>query len=108
MTDQLLPGTEADLVRVAQRNMEKRGAQIDLNSKVSSLEKSGGRVKARLSTPSGDVTVETSLALVSVGREPLTDGLNLSKIGVETDPKGFILTDQQMKTNVEGVYAIGD
>jgi dihydrolipoamide dehydrogenase len=108
MTDQLLPGTEQDLVRLVQRNLEKGGAQIHLKSKVDSLEKSGGRVKARISTPGGEVAVEASLALVSVGRMPYTGGLNLSKIGVETDEKGYVVTDQQMKTNVEGVYAIGD
>jgi dihydrolipoamide dehydrogenase len=108
LTDQLLPGTEPDLVRLPQRNLEKRGAQIYLKSKVLSLEKGDGKVKARVSTPSGEVVVEASLALVSVGRMPLTAGMNLSKIGVNTDAKGYVLTDAQMKTNVEGVYAIGD
>jgi len=110
MTDQLLPGTEQDLVRVVQRNLEKKGAQLHLKSKVISLEKDAksGRVKAKISTPTGDVAVDASLALVSVGRMPNTGGLNLSKIGVETDPKGYVITDQQMKTNIEGVYAIGD
>jgi dihydrolipoamide dehydrogenase len=110
LTDQLLPGTEPDLVRLVQRNLEKRGAKIHLRSKVISLEKDagGGGVKAKVSTPEGDVTVEASLLLVSVGRMPYTANLNLSKIGVAIDAKGFILTDQQMKTNVEGIYAIGD
>ena len=110
LTDQLLPGTEQDLVRLVQRNLEERGAQIHLKSKVTSLEKDAksSRVKARISTPNGETTFEGSVVLVSVGRGPCTDGLNLSKIGVETDPKGYIVTDQQMKTNVEGVYAIGD
>jgi dihydrolipoamide dehydrogenase len=108
LTDQLLPGTEPDLVRFALRNLEKGGAQIHLKSKVASLEKSGGRVKARISTTTGEVSVEASVALVSVGRMPYTADLGLSKIGVETDAKGYIVTDQQMKTNVEGVYAIGD
>ncbi len=115
LADQVLPGTEPDLVRFAQRSLEKRGAQILVKSKVVSLEKSaagaaadGGRVKARISTPGGEVAVEASLALVSVGRMPFTEELNLSKIGVETDAKGYIATDAQMKTNVDGVYAIGD
>jgi len=108
LTDQLLPGTEPDLVRFAFRNLEKAGAQIHLNSKVVSLEKGGGRVKGRLSTPTGELAVEASLALVSVGRMPYTGGLNLSKIGVDMDTKGYVPTDQQMKTNVDGVYAIGD
>jgi dihydrolipoamide dehydrogenase len=52
--------------------------------------------------------VEASLALVSVGREPLTAEMNLVGIGVKTDAKGFIVTDERMKTSAEGVYAIGD
>lgn len=108
LTDQLLPGTEPDLVRFAQRNLEKKGAQIYLRSKVQSLEKGDGRVKARISTENGELVVEANLALVSVGRMPYTADLNLSSIGVKTDPKGYVLTDQRMQTSVEGVYAIGD
>ncbi len=112
LTDQLLPGTEPDLVRLAQRNLEKGGAQIHLKSRVVSLDKGrapgDGRVIATVSTPAGEVKVECSVVLVSVGRGPLTEGLNLSKLGVKTDAKGFIVTDERMKTSVEGVYAIGD
>jgi dihydrolipoamide dehydrogenase len=108
LTEQLLPGTESDLVRIPQRNLEKRGAKILLKSKVLSLEKGGGGVKARVSTPSGEVVVEASVALVSVGRAPQTAEMNLSWMGVKTDAKGYIVTDERMKTNVEGVYAIGD
>jgi dihydrolipoamide dehydrogenase len=108
LTEQLLPGTEPDLVRLPQRNLEKRGAKVLLKSKVLSLEKSGGAVKARVSTPSGELVVEASVALVSVGRAPLTAEMNLQGIGVKTDAKGYIATDERMKTNVDGVYAIGD
>lgn len=108
LTDQLLPGTEPDLVRYPYRNLEKRGAQILLKSKVASLEKTEGKVKARVSTPNGEVVMEASIALVSVGRAPLTAEMNLGGMGVNTDAKGYIITDERMKTNVEGVYAIGD
>ena len=108
LTEQLLPGTEPDLVRFPQRNLEKRGARILLKSKVISLDKSGDVVKARVSTPSGEVVVEASVALVSVGRTPQTAEMNVSGMGVKTDAKGYIVTDERMKTNVDGVYAIGD
>lgn len=108
VTEQLLPGTEPDLVRFPYRNLEKRGAQILLKSKVLSIDKSGGKVKARVSTPNGEIVVEASVALVSVGRAPLTAEMNLPGIGVKTDAKGYIVTDQRMKTSVEGVYAVGD
>ncbi|MDA4116023.1 MAG: FAD-dependent oxidoreductase, partial [Thaumarchaeota archaeon] len=108
LTEQLLPGTEPDLVRLPQRNLEKRGATIHLKSKVLSLEKSDGGVKARVSTPNGEVVVEASVVLVSVGRAPLTAEMNLAVLGVKTDAKGYIVTDERMKTSAEGVYAIGD
>jgi dihydrolipoamide dehydrogenase len=110
LTDQLLPGTEPDLVRLVQRNLEKRGAKVHLKSRVASLEKdaAAGVVKATVSTPTGDVAVEASIVLVSVGRGPLAEGMNLAGIGVKTDPKGYIVTDEQMRTSVPGVYAIGD
>jgi dihydrolipoamide dehydrogenase len=113
LTDQLLPGTEPDLVRFVQRNLEKRGAIIHLKSKVVSLEKRDTQtgtmmVGATVSTPGGEIHVESSVVLVSVGRGPLVEGMNLSRLGVRTDPKGFIITDGQMKTSVPGVYAIGD
>jgi dihydrolipoamide dehydrogenase len=108
LTDQLLPGTEPDLVRLPQRNLEKRGATIHLKSKVLSLEKGASGVKAKVSTPSGEVVVEASVALVSVGRAPLTAEMNLAVLGVKTDAKGYIVTDERMKTSADGVYAIGD
>ncbi|HUH99575.1 MAG TPA: FAD-dependent oxidoreductase, partial [Nitrososphaerales archaeon] len=108
LTDQLLPGTEPDLVRFPQKNLEKRGARILLRSKVISLDKGSIGVKAKISTPEGDVDVNADVLLVSVGRAPLTQGLNLQALGVKTDAKGFIVTDEQMKTNVPGIYAVGD
>jgi len=108
LTDQLLPGTEPDLVRLVQRNLEKKGARIYLKSKVASLERGTKGVKAKVSTPDGDVSIDASVVLVSVGRAPLAKGMRLSEIGVKTDPKGYIITDGQMKTSVAGVYAIGD
>jgi dihydrolipoamide dehydrogenase len=108
LMDQLLPGTEIDLVRLVQRSLERRGGVIHLKSKVTSVEKTGSGVRARVETPTGTQEVEADLILVSVGRRPFTAGLGLDKVGVELDPKGFIKTDAQMHTNVNGIYAIGD
>ena len=52
--------------------------------------------------------VEADIVLVSVGRRPVTRDLNLERLGVETDAKGYIMTDEQMRTNVRSVFAIGD
>ncbi|MDG6977758.1 MAG: dihydrolipoyl dehydrogenase [Nitrososphaerota archaeon] len=108
LTDQLLPGTEPDLVRLVQRNLEKRGAKILLRSKVLSLEKGPAGARARVSTPEGEAEMEAQLVLVSVGRGPRTDGIRLSDLGIKTDQRGYIATDEQMKTSVPGIYAVGD
>jgi dihydrolipoamide dehydrogenase len=108
LTDQLLPGTEPDLVRYVHRNLERRGAGIHLKSKVASVEKTGSGIRARVETPGGLIDVEADIALVSVGRRAVTAGLNLEKAGVELDGKGYVKTDLRMQTNVKGIYAIGD
>lgn len=108
LMDQLLPGTEPDLVRYVFRGLEKRGGTVYLKSKVVSLEKGPSGVKARVETPSGTVEVEADLMLVSVGRRASTSGVGLEKLGVELDPKGFIKTDSRMETSVKGIYAVGD
>jgi len=108
LLDQLLPGTEPDLVRYVQKSLERRGAAIYLKSKVTSIEKQAKGVKAKVETPNGIVDVDADVLLVSVGRRPLTSGLTLEAVGVELDPKGYIKTDSHMQTNVKGIYAIGD
>jgi dihydrolipoamide dehydrogenase len=108
LMDQLLPGTEPDLVRYVQKSLERRGAAIHLKSKVISIEKGNEGVKAKVETPDGPAEVGADLLLVSVGRRPVTAGLNLETIGVEVDAKGYIKTDSHMQTTVKGVYAIGD
>mmetsp|Transcript_6970 Transcript_6970/g.10204 ORF Transcript_6970/g.10204 Transcript_6970/m.10204 type:complete len:497 (+) Transcript_6970:141-1631(+) len=53
-------------------------------------------------------TIDADVVLVSVGRKPYTEGLGLENVGVETDKLGRVVTDKNLKTNVEGIYAIGD
>lgn len=108
LTDQLLPGTEPDLVRYVYRNLERRGATIYLSSKVSSIDKSLQATKVKIETPNGPVVAETDVVLVSVGRKPLTVGMNLGNLGVQVDQKGFVITDSHMQTTIQGIYAIGD
>lgn len=108
LTDQLLPGTEPDLVRYVQRKLEKGGAEIHLKSKVLSIEKMSSSVKSLVETPQGKVSLEADKLLLSVGRRPASEKLNLARLGVEIDQGGFVKTDEHMKTNVNGIYAVGD
>jgi dihydrolipoamide dehydrogenase len=106
--DQLMPGSDPEVVRVAQRKLEAKGATVYLKSKVTEVLKRDGVVKVEVETPGGRLTVEVDKVLVSVGRKPRTNKMNLQGIGVNTDAGGFIITDRRMRTNVEGIYAIGD
>lgn len=108
LLDQLLPGTEPDLVRYVQRNLEKRGAGIYLKSRVTSVQKAQESVTVQVQTPDGEVTITAEVVLVSVGRKPTTEMLNLSTLDIKTDEKGYIKTDGRMMTSVQGIYAIGD
>jgi len=106
--DQLMPGSDPEVVRVVHRKLEARGAKVYIKSKVLRINKKGSEAEAEVETPEGKVTVVVDKVLVSVGRKPRTERLNLQAIGVRTDSRGYIVTDNRMQTNVPGVYAIGD
>jgi dihydrolipoamide dehydrogenase len=106
--DQLLPGSDPDVVRVVQRKLEGHGAKIYLKSKVLRVNKKGSEADVEVETQDGTVTVSVDRVLVSVGRKPRTEKMNLQAIGVQTDPRGYVTTNEKMQTNVPGVYAIGD
>lgn len=106
--DQLLPGSDPEVVRVVHRKLEGRGGKVYVKSKVIRVDKKGSEASVLVETPTGNVTVEVDKILVSVGRKPRTERLNLSALGVQTDPRGYVITDSRMQTNVPGVYAIGD
>jgi dihydrolipoyl dehydrogenase len=106
--DQLMPGGDPEVVRVVQRKLEARGARIYLKSKVSRVVKESSGARVEVETPDGPALVEVDKILVSVGRKPRTERMNLQSIGVKTDPRGYVVTDAQMRTSVPGVYAIGD
>ena len=106
--EQLLPGSDPDVVRVVHRKLEGHGAKIYLKSKVLRVNKIGSEATVEVETPEGNISVVVDKILVSVGRKPRTEMLNLSALGVQTDPRGYITTDARMQTNVPGVYAIGD
>ena len=106
--DQLMPGSDPEVIRVVQRKLEAKGATVYLRSKVAGVLKGNGVAKVEVSSPGGELSLEVDKILVSVGRRPRTDKMNLQGIGVRTDAGGFIYTDKRMRTNVDGVYAIGD
>jgi len=105
MLDQLLPGTDIDLVRVVERSLRRLGIEYHVKSKANSYR--DGKVYATLED-GREGTFEAEKVLVTVGRRPNSDGIGLETTGVQTDSHGFIQVNKKMQTNVPGVYAIGD
>ncbi len=109
LLDQLLPGTDPELVNVVSRNLQRLGAQIFLKSRVKGAKQSDESVNVEFETHDGDSrNVTADYVLVSVGRRPNTKGCELEKIGVELDARGFIKVDKKMRTNVPNIFAVGD
>jgi dihydrolipoamide dehydrogenase len=108
LMDQLLPGTDLDLVRVVQKRLKKDGADIHLKSKAVKLERSGGRAKVTIDTEGTEQLVEGEKVLVAVGFKPNSAGLGLEGVGVKLDERGHIIVDDQLRTNVSSIFAVGD
>ncbi len=111
MMPQLLTGTDLEIAKTMARILKKQGVEIALATKVVSLEKSGAGVKAVINgeyTNGKDEAREFEMALVAVGRRPVTDNLNLAAAGLALDEHGFIAIDAQRRTSVPGIFAIGD
>jgi dihydrolipoamide dehydrogenase len=109
MLDQLLPGTDPDLVRVVQKHLKKgEPADIHLKSKAVSLDKAGGKAKITIETEGKQQVISAEKVLVAVGFKPNSEGLGLDKVGVKLDERGHIIVDDQFRTNVPTIFAIGD
>jgi dihydrolipoamide dehydrogenase len=105
MTDGLMLGADRDLVAVWQKFNAARFDAIMLQTKASKVEASAQGLKVSFD---GRDTKSYDMILVSVGRVPNGRNIGAEKAGVEVDPKGFIPSDSQMRTNVPHIYAIGD
>ncbi|MEN9578844.1 MAG: hypothetical protein RJA70_1853 [Pseudomonadota bacterium] len=109
LTPSLLPGADADAVKIVERHIKKRAGRVLTNTKADSLTKNpDGTVSVKVTTAAGSETIECDVVLVAVGMRPRSKGLGLEEIGVEIDPRGFVKTDSQCRTNVPSIFAIGD
>lgn len=111
MLPQLLTGTDLEISRTLGRILKKQGVEIALSTSVKSLARKGDGVAATINgeyTQGKDETREFEMALVAVGRRPVTEALNLKAAGLATDERGFIAVDAQRRTKVSNIFAIGD
>lgn len=108
LTGSLLPGVDPDCVKIVERAITKRGGKVLKNTKAEGVEKTGDSVFVRVSTDGKSEKVECDQVLVAVGMKPRGRGIGLEEVGVAIDARGFITTDAACRTNVPGIYAIGD
>lgn len=107
----ILPGFDADLCKAAAESLRKSGIKVLAGTKVASAQKTkDGRWSLSLESVDGKKLdpVECDKILVSIGLRPNTESIGLDKAGVKLDPKGFIITDDTMRTSAKNIFAIGD
>ncbi|HMF41552.1 MAG TPA: dihydrolipoyl dehydrogenase [Polyangia bacterium] len=103
----ILPGNDPDIVQVVARKLKKLGVEVMTGAKAKSWSEAGGRATVVIDAGGKDVTLDADKVLVAVGRRPNWEGLGLEEVGVKVD-RGFITVDSRRRTNVPGIYAIGD
>jgi len=110
LLDRLLPLEDADSSREVARAFRKRDHLTALTgTKLTSVDTDGDGVTATVETAKGDTElIEADLLLVAVGRRPVTEDMGIEATGVETTDRGFVVVDEYCRTNVDGVYALGD
>lgn len=107
--DSIIPTMDSTMGKELLKSLKKLGIKFYLSHKVKEVSKKKNSVSVKADDKSGkEVSFEADYCLVSVGRIPYTDKLNLDKAGVKTDDKGRVEVNEKLQTNVENIYAIGD
>jgi pyruvate/2-oxoglutarate dehydrogenase complex dihydrolipoamide dehydrogenase (E3) component len=108
MSDRLIRREDADVSDAVKGIFETEGLHVHLNATCIGFEAVDGRPAARVACQAGPPTVVGSHVLLAVGRRPNTDDLGLDRAGIATDSRGYIVVDDALRTNVDGVWALGD
>ncbi|HXV24652.1 MAG TPA: FAD-containing oxidoreductase [Alphaproteobacteria bacterium] len=108
MGERLIAREDPDVSKAVREILEGEGIEVRLNAECIAVEKDGNGVAMRVDCSTGAPVVQGSHLLLAVGRQPNTDDLDLERAGVTTDAKGFITVDDQCRTNVAGIWAVGD
>jgi dihydrolipoamide dehydrogenase len=103
----IVPVEDEDISKELEKIYKKYGIDILTSSEVTSVDTKGTGVKAKVKTPTGEITLEADILLSAVGVSANIENIGLEAVGVKTD-KGKIITDKYYQTNVAGFYAIGD
>lgn len=108
--DHVTPGMDAEVSKVFQRTLKKQGIGFTLGAAVQSVSttKTKAKVTYKLRKNDAEETIDADVVLVATGRKPYTDGLGLEALGVKMSERGQIEIDDQYRTSVKDVFAIGD
>jgi len=101
---------DQEIAKQFQRTLQRQGLAFHLGKKVTKIDgdKSGLKVTVEPAQGGKAELLEADIVLVSIGRRPYTDGLGLDKVGVALDKRGRVVTDRFYRTNIGGIYAVGD
>ncbi len=108
MGPRLIARDDQDVSEAVKDILENEGINIRLNAECMAAEKNGNRVRVKLDCAKGNKAVTGTHLLLAVGRIPNTDDLGLDKAGIDTDERGYIRVDDQLRTNVPDIWALGD
>ena len=108
--DRIIPGMDGDCSKELMRALKKLGMEFHLGHAVTAVNPNAKSVMVEVKKRDAEetFTLEADYCLVSIGRRPYTDGLELEKAGVQLDEKGRIVVDSRLETHAKGIFAIGD
>ena len=107
--DHITPGMDKEISNEFQKLLKKQGINFNLKTKVDSISENKNGVTVNTTDEQGNKKkFDCDVVLISVGRKPNTNNLNLEKIGVDKDNKGRVKVNKHFQTNIKNVYAIGD
>jgi dihydrolipoamide dehydrogenase len=104
----ILPGNDADIVKEAERVFRKQGLDLRAGTRVTGAARDGDVVRVEIDKDGKAETLEADYVLVCVGRKPALKGVDAQALGLTLGRRGEIVVDHQMRTNLPGVFAIGD
>ncbi|WMJ73415.1 dihydrolipoyl dehydrogenase [Cytophagaceae bacterium ABcell3] len=103
----IVPVEDEDVSKQLEKSFKKAGVDILTNASVESVDTSGAKCKVKVKTKNGEENIEADVVLSAVGISTNLEGLGLEDVGIATD-KGKVIVDDYYKTNIPGIYAIGD
>jgi dihydrolipoamide dehydrogenase len=104
----ILPGMDDDLVKEATRVLSRQGLELRTGTKVTAGRREGDRVLLDVAKNGATEMLEADYVLVAVGRRPSLNGIDAAALGLNVGPRGEVAVDDQMRTNLPDVFAIGD